>query len=53
MKGFWKFLGTVVAVFSAVLGALTIFDHFTQKNRIKNGYLECDVPEVEVEEVTE
>ncbi len=45
MKKFLKFVGTVVAIFSAVLGALTVFDRLTQKNRIKNGYLECEVPD--------
>lgn len=45
MKKFLKFIGTIVAVFSAVLGALTVFDSLTQKNRIKNGYLECEVPD--------
>ncbi len=45
MKKFFKFLTAVVAVFSAVLGALAVFDRLTQKNRIKNGYLECEVPE--------
>ena len=49
MKGFLKFLGTVVAVFSAVIGALAVFDRITQKNRIKNGYLECEVPMAEEE----
>ncbi|MBQ8740887.1 MAG: hypothetical protein IJY79_04990 [Clostridia bacterium] len=50
MKKFLKFIGTVVAIFSAVLGALAVFDRLTQKNRIKDGYLECDVPEVNTEE---
>lgn len=50
MKKFLKFIGAVAAIFSAVLGALTVFDRVTQKNRIKNGYLECDVPENKTEE---
>lgn len=50
MKGFLKFLGTLLAVFSAVIGALTVFDKLTQKNRIKNGYLDCEVPEANIEE---
>ncbi len=50
MKGFLKFLGTIVGVFSAVIGALFIFDRITQKNRIKDGYLECEVPEAEEEQ---
>lgn len=49
MKKFFKFVGTIVAVFSAVLGALTVFDRLTQKNRIKNGYLECEVPDTDKE----
>ena len=50
MKGFFKFLGTVAAIFSAVIGALAVFDYFTQKNRIKDGYLVCEVPENNTEE---
>ncbi len=50
MKKFLKFIGTVAAIFSAVLGALAVFDRLTQKNRIKDGYLKCDVPEAEEEE---
>ena len=50
MKKFLKFLGALTAIFSAVLGALAVFDRLTQKNRIKNGYLECEVPEAETEE---
>lgn len=47
MKKLLKFIGAVAAIFSAMLGALTVFDRVTQKNRIKNGYLECDIPETE------
>ena len=50
MKKFLKILGIFLAVFTAVLGALAVFDRFAQKNRIKNGYLECEVPTDEVEE---
>lgn len=50
MKKFFKFIGTVAAMFSAVLGALAVFDRLTQKNRIKNGYLECDVTGAEKSE---
>lgn len=50
MKKFFKFIGTLAAVFSAVLGALAVFDRLTHKNRIKDGYLECEVPEVNTEE---
>ena len=50
MKGFLKFLGTVAAVFSAVIGALAVFDKLTQKNRIKDGYLVCEGPDADKEE---
>lgn len=48
MKKVLKIFGIFAAVFSAVLGALTVFDYFTQKNRIKDGYLECDADDGEV-----
>lgn len=47
MKGFLKFIASVVAVFTAVIGALAVFDRLSNKNRIKGDYLECDVPETE------
>lgn len=47
MKGFLKFIASVAAVFTAVLGALAVFDKLSNKNRIKGDYLECDVPDVE------
>lgn len=50
MKGFFKFLGTLLAVFSAVIGALAVFDKLAQKNRIKDGYLKCEVPDIEEQE---
>ena len=50
MKGFLKFLGAMVAIVSAIVGALFIFDRITQKNRIKDGYLVCEVPDNEEEE---
>lgn len=43
MKGFFKFLSSVVAVFGAVVGALAIFDKFSNKNRIHGDYLECNL----------
>lgn len=50
MKKFFAFFGTIAAVFAAVVGALVIFDRFNNKNRIKDGYLKCDMPEEEIEE---
>ena len=49
MKGFLKFLASMLAVFGAVIGALAFFDMFSNKNRIKGDYLECDVEEEEFE----
>ena len=43
MKGFTKFLIALAAVFVGVIGALAVFDKFSNKNRIKGDYLECDV----------
>lgn len=42
MNSFLKFLVSILAVFGAVIGALAIFDKFSNKNRIKGDYLECD-----------
>ncbi|MEE1054037.1 MAG: hypothetical protein U0L33_06875 [Acutalibacteraceae bacterium] len=50
MKKFLKFVGAVAAIFSAVLGALAVFDRLTHKNRIKDGYLECEVQNTDTEE---
>ena len=47
MKGFTKFLIALAAVFVGVIGALAVFDKFSNKNRIKGDYLECDVDNVE------
>ena len=41
MKGFLKFLGTVAAIFTAILGAVTVYDRFVNRNAIKNEYLDC------------
>ncbi len=45
MKSFFKVLVSILAVFGAIIGALVIFDKFSNKNRIKGDYLECDVEE--------
>lgn len=47
MKGFLKFISTITAVFTAVVGALVVFDKFSNKNRVKGEYLECDNPNAE------
>ena len=50
MKKFLAFIGALAAIFSVVIGALVIFDRFNNKNRIKDGYLDCEIPEEEIEE---
>lgn len=45
MKGFLKFLVSILAVFGAVIGALAVFDKFVNKNRIEGDYLDCDLAE--------
>lgn len=52
MNGFLKVLISIMAVFGTVIAALAVFDKFTNKNRIKGDYLECDVEE-DLEEETE
>lgn len=42
MKGFLKFIGSLLAVFGAIVGVLAIFDTISNKHRIKGDYLECD-----------
>ena len=49
MKTFLKIIGSLLAVFGAVIGALAIFDKISNKNRIKGDYLECDIEELEEE----
>ena len=41
MKDFFKFIVSIFAVFGAMVGALAIFDKYSNKNRIKGDYLEC------------
>ena len=41
MKKFFKFIGVLLAFFSAILGALTVFDRISNKNRIKEEYIDC------------
>ena len=41
MKGFFKFLGAVAAIFAAVVSALAVFDKISNRNAIKGEYLNC------------
>ena len=51
MKGLIKFLIALLTVFGGVIGALAVFDKFSNKNRIKGDYLECDIDNVEEIEI--
>ena len=42
MKGFFKFIMSLFALFGALVGTLAIFDKVQNKNRLKGDYLECD-----------
>ena len=42
MKGFLKFLVSILALFGAAIGALAVFDNIKNKNRIKGDYLEIN-----------
>lgn len=42
MKGFFKFILSVLAVFAAAFGVLAVCDRLVNKNRIEGDYLECD-----------
>lgn len=48
MKGFFKFLVSLFALFGAAVGALAIFDKLSNKHRIKGDYLECDTQDEEI-----
>lgn len=47
MKGFFKFIGALTAIFAGMVAALAVFDKIKNQNRIKGEYLECETPEVE------
>ncbi len=47
MKGFFKFIVSLFALFGAAVGALAIFDKVQNKNRIKGDYLEYETNEEE------
>lgn len=54
MNGFLKVLISIMAVFGTVIAALAVFDKYSNKNRIKGDYLECDVEgELDEEEIEE
>ncbi|MBO4694093.1 MAG: hypothetical protein J5659_06880 [Clostridia bacterium] len=47
MKSFFKFLGTLAAIFTAVISALAIFDRISNRHTIKGEYLDCSDNAVE------
>ncbi len=50
MRGFLKFIASLLALFGAIVGALAVFDKFSNKHRIKGDYLECETGNGEAEE---
>lgn len=50
MKKIFAFFGTIAAIIGAIVGALAILDRFNYKNRIKDGYLKCDMPGTDIED---
>ncbi len=50
MKSFFKVVGALATIFAVAFAALAIFDRLSNKNRIKNGYLECELDDGDVEE---
>ena len=49
MKGFFKFIGIVAAVFTAVVGALIFVDKWFNRNRLEDDYLQCDLSSEDAE----
>ncbi len=47
MKNVLKAIGIFVAVMAAVVGALAIYDRYSNRNKLEGDYLVCDVPEDE------
>ena len=42
MKGMVKIIIAVSVIFTAVVGALIVFDKLTNKNRLEDDYLDCN-----------
>ncbi len=45
MKTFAKIIIAVSVIFTAVVGALIVFDKLTNKNRLEDDYLDCEIPD--------
>lgn len=45
MKGIVKIIIAISVIFTAVVGALIVFDKLTNKNRLEGDYLDCDIPD--------
>lgn len=50
MKGIVKIIIAVSVIFTAVVGALIVFDRLTNKNRLEDDYLDCDIADDFIEE---
>lgn len=49
MKGFFKLIFSFLGFFTAIIGALAVFDKYTNKNRIDGDYLDCTKKETETD----
>ena len=43
MNNVVKIIIAVSVIFTAVIGALIVFDRLTNKNRLEDDYLDCDI----------
>ncbi len=43
MNNVVKIIIAVSVIFTAVVGALIVFDRLTNKNRLEDDYLDCDI----------
>lgn len=51
MKGFFKTILRILGFITALVGALAVFDKFTNKNRIENDYLDCSKTQIDLEDL--
>ena len=50
MKGIIKIIIAISVIFAAVVSALIVFDKLTNKNRLDDDYLDCDITDDFIEE---
>ena len=51
MKGFFKTILRILGFITALVGALAVFDKFTNKNLIENDYLDCSKTQIDLEDL--